>query len=625
MAVATFLPSLNSCQSKMTPGEKRFATRLHTNLDESFHCWYDVSVGTKRSRYPDFILLHADLGLLLLEVKDWSRENIRHIDKQSATILFDGVPKTRQNPMEQVRQCAYALTQQLERDPQLLHHAGRYKGRLQFPYGYGVVFPNIASTEHFEEGWIDIFPAHRTIYRDQMTESIDADDFRATLESIFDVGFSRPLTEPMMDRVRWYIFPEIRIATTPDLFAPDISVSDDAVERKDMKQLDIEQEKLARHIGDGHRVIRGVAGSGKTQIIAYRCQYFAEASAKPVLVLYYNIAAKSLLRSILKARGVLDRVEVRHFHEWCADQVRRAGAAFWSNGSVIESFADALRAGKIPAGQYSTIMVDEGKDFEQDWLKLIAEFCEPEKLPLLFVYDDAQSIYERERGLGFTLASAGISARGRTTVMKVNYRSPEYIQQFASRFLYEVVLRTAEEAEREEWLQPVGVGNTGTPPQIVACISPMDEFKKVARWIDNLHRQRGVPWHDICVIVRARHQAERLSALLAREGIPAYDISASRESKEATNLSDPSVKIATVHSSKGLEFPNVLVTELCGFADTGPREIDDARLLYVAMTRSTDRLVLTAWRETPLVERMRDLIEEVTEAITAEKRFVHEI
>lgn len=609
----------------MTPGELRFATRLHTNLDESFHCWFDIPVGQKRSRYPDFLILHADLGLLCLEVKDWKRATIQSIDKHSTTILAGDRTKRVANPMEQARQCTFALIQSLENDQELLQHGGRYQGRLTFPFGYGVVFPNIASQEVGDDGWTDLFPDHRTIYRDQMTEGIDSDVFRETLEKFFDVGFSRPLTSRMMDRVRWHIFPEIRIANSPDLFDVDVSVEPKSLDRSRIRQLDIEQEKFARQIGTGHRVIRGVAGSGKTQIIAYRCHYFAEASEKPVLVLYYNIAAKALLRSMLKARGVLDRVEVAHFHQWCATQVKKAKAAFRLDGDVIQSFADALEQGSIDTDQYSAVMVDEGKDFEDKWLKLITRFCEPKELPLLFVYDDAQSIYEHSAGLDFSMASVGIKARGRTTVMKTNYRNSEYTQQVASKFLHDVFSRTIDESEREEWLQPVGIGNIGIPPKIVLCSSFENEIKKISRWVENLNEKCGVEWSEICIIVRKLAQSHAMCAKLATLNIPSFNVTESREAKEALDLMDDSVKVATIQSSKGLEFPNVAVSGLCSFDGSGSNEARDARLLYVAMTRSTHRLVLTAQRETELVKRLDRFIEEVTDKIDSSAAEDHEI
>jgi superfamily I DNA and RNA helicase len=40
--------------------------------------------------------------------------------------------------------------------------------------------------------------------------------------------------------------------------------------------MDLQQEQLARSLGDGHRVIHGVAGSGKTMILGYRAEYLAK-------------------------------------------------------------------------------------------------------------------------------------------------------------------------------------------------------------------------------------------------------------------------------------------------------------------------------------------------------------
>lgn len=54
----------------MTSGERRFAKRLETLLEDDYLCWFDVPIGPARL-YPDFLILHPSRGLLLLEVKDW--------------------------------------------------------------------------------------------------------------------------------------------------------------------------------------------------------------------------------------------------------------------------------------------------------------------------------------------------------------------------------------------------------------------------------------------------------------------------------------------------------------------------------------------------------------------------
>ena len=55
-----------------------------------------------------------------------------------------------------------------------------------------------------------------------------------------------------------------------------------------MRVMDLQQEQLARSLGDGHRVIHGVAGSGKTMILGYRAEYLAKThtpTSKPIFIL----------------------------------------------------------------------------------------------------------------------------------------------------------------------------------------------------------------------------------------------------------------------------------------------------------------------------------------------------
>ena len=67
--MADLIPSLNSCKSRMTRGERRFAERLEAKLESDYLIWYDVPVGRKK-RHPDFIVFHPRRGVLVLEVKD---------------------------------------------------------------------------------------------------------------------------------------------------------------------------------------------------------------------------------------------------------------------------------------------------------------------------------------------------------------------------------------------------------------------------------------------------------------------------------------------------------------------------------------------------------------------------
>jgi hypothetical protein len=89
----------------MTSGEKRLSRRLEAFLEDDYLCWYDIPVGRK-NRYPDFIILHPERGLLFLEVKDWRLDTIKKISKSRVELLTDNGRVTVANPLEQARQAA---------------------------------------------------------------------------------------------------------------------------------------------------------------------------------------------------------------------------------------------------------------------------------------------------------------------------------------------------------------------------------------------------------------------------------------------------------------------------------------------------------------------------------------
>ncbi len=63
----------------------------------------------------------------------------------------------------------------------------------------------------------------------------------------------------------------------------------------------------------------------------------------------------------------------------------------------------------------------------------------------------------------------------------------------------------------------------------------------------------------------------------------------------------------TIYSSKGLEFPIVAIVGI-GFMPTKiDKSEDEARLLYVGMTRATEQLFMTASRDSAFVQRFADL------------------
>jgi hypothetical protein len=616
--MAAIIPNLSTIK-RMTSGERRLARRLEALLEDDYSIWFDIPIGKQR-RYPDFIILHPGRGLLFLEVKDWKPSTIKQITPQRFTLETASGRVTQSNPLEQARQYAYVAVDNLKRHRQLIHLDGPYAGNLTFPYGYGVVFTNItrqqwnkALTEDEQES---VLPPHRVIFKDEMTESVDAEDFQSRLWNMFEYRFGEKLTLPQIDRIRWQLFPEVRIdATQGNLFGADDTDPEaqntEVLVPDIVRVMDIQQEQLAKSMGDGHRVIHGVAGSGKTLILGYRCLHLAQAITKPILVLCFNITLAARLRGFIAEKGISDKVQVYHFHEWCSLQLKTYNVdtlpgeqPVWER--QVESVIQGVEEGHIPRAQYGALMIDEGHDFEREWLTLVVQMIDPNTDSLLLLYDDAQSIYNK-KNLKFPLSSAGIQARGRTTILKLNYRNTREILTFAYDFAKEYIQAHDADDDNVPLIAPEMAGTSGPPPVYRQFTSTAEEAAYIARCVQKWHQQ-GQALSDIAIIYSQHWQGQDLHKALQAQGIPSSWLKNSSD-KRSYDPAKPQVTLLTRHSSKGLEFDTVILSGLGALKDDEDHLAQETRLLYVGMTRARHKLLVTSSSENRYTERLAGLVD----------------
>jgi len=574
----------------MTQGERRLAERLEQKLDDDYLVWYDVPVGPRQS-HPDFVVLHPRRGLLILEVKDWRLDTIREANRQTWEIIPGGQPKNVINPIEQARHYAHPVVAALACDAQLLSGDPKNKGALGFPWSYGVVFTHITRKQFETAGLGAAIEKHRVICSDEMTETAEPEAFQSRLWDMFPILMRGVLSLPQIDRVRWVLFPEVRVSTQIGLFtdtAADNEVPDI------IRVMDLQQEQLARSLGDGHRVIHGVAGSGKTMILAYRAEQLAtSAQGKPILVVCYNEPLAVKLAAVMQAKGLEQRVHVRHFHRWCRQQLVAFGQPIPAQGprmfeQMVDNVIRGVERSQIPSGQYHAVLIDEGHDFRPEWLKLVTQMVDPHTNSLLLLYDDAQSIYERKRTRQFSFKSLGIQAQGRTTVLKINYRNTRQVLQTASMIAADLLTPEDKDDDGIPMLQPISCGRDGHAPIIVRLPTLRDEAKKIADLLSAAHEQ-GHPWGDMAVICRRYAVMEDCAEVLRRRKLP-------HQLRKGSGSFDPAadtIKLLTMHASKGLEFPIVALAGVGHMPEDGEDEDEEARLFYVAATRSTQELYIT--------------------------------
>jgi superfamily I DNA/RNA helicase len=311
----------------------------------------------------------------------------------------------------------------------------------------------------------------------------------------------------------------------------------------------------------------------------------------------------------MQERGVEDQVQVSTFHSWCFRMLRAYGIA----APTVEDLPDyderlaasvnavtaAVEQGHIPGGQYEAVLIDEAHDFEPQWLALAAKMVDPGKRALMIVYDDMQAIYKgRARPVWKQL---GIEAKGRTTVLKINYRNTAQILGFARRFAADVIGAPGVPADDESAvLLPEDAGRQGLEPVVRKCVSFEAEAHAIAEWLRG-RRHAGYEWAQMAVLYPEHHIGETFARVLGRQEIP---VDVARANRNRISVRVPAVRLLTMHSAKGLEFPCVAVGGLGALGRHGTAIEDDVRLTYVAITRATHEAMLTYSRVSPLVERL---------------------
>lgn len=288
--------------------------------------------------------------------------------------------------------------------------------------------------------------------------------FRETFSVVFK-DFEK-LTEGQISTIRVTLRPEI-VVSPIETATPAGPVCPSGCDR--LEVLDLKQEQLASSIRSGHRVLLGVAGSGKTVILlAHARRLAASDPPKRILLLCFNISLAASLRSRLADDPNADRIEVRHFHGW-------------------EHVPEAKRM-----GVYDAILIDEANDFDPEWFStVVAGLEDPENGDLVVVGDGAQVIYRRRQ---FTWKSVGIKAVGRTLGKRFNltrnYRNTRPILELA----HSLIETRADQPDDEIAFAPIAPESAlrdGPEPTIIACRSRNDEAKRVAEWIEGLLQGRG--------------------------------------------------------------------------------------------------------------------------------------
>jgi len=249
---------------------------------------------------------------------------------------------------------------------------------------------------------------------------------------------------------------------------------------------------------------------------------------------------------------------------------------------------------RVPAvGTYSAIVVDEVQDLSCAMVRMLHALVGDVPDGLTLIGDGQQTVYPG----GFTLAEAGVSVAGRCVLLDVNYRNTAQILAFASQLLHDDVHVDVEGAS-SHGDPPSGVLRHGVNPVFVRCAHEDDRSTRTVRRVQDVVQRVATGWGDVGVLCPTRRGVELAAAALTGANIPVVLLD------DYDGVPVDAVKVGTVKRAKGLEFKQVLLTDVEASCFAAPPTGMDAvwlearelrlRELYVAMTRARDGLWVAA-------------------------------
>lgn len=244
-------------------------------------------------------------------------------------------------------------------------------------------------------------------------------------------------------------------------------------------------------------------------------------------------------------------------------------------------------AGERP---YAHVIADEVQDFGPAELRLLRELVEVGKNDVFLASDANQRIFKPYT----PVARAGLEVRGRSVMLRVNYRMTEQIRRTAEAIV-------SGRQELDEPTAPSVSLLTGTEPELAIFPGVNEEVGAVAAWLKKLVANGYRPG-EIAIFARKRD----LLQTRAHPAVKAANLESFNLEVDETPPSNR-VAIGTMHRSKGLQYRAVAVIGVedgtVPLGSVRSRQPDEAaqrafvemerNLLYVACSRARERLLMT--------------------------------
>ncbi|MCX7256457.1 MAG: UvrD-helicase domain-containing protein [Polaromonas sp.] len=637
--MAILIPNLEAAKAakqKPTEGEVFLLEFLATYFDDQTEVYFQPCFNGDR---PDIVLMSPKVGVIIIEVKDWNLD-LYSIDTNNKWAVSIASRSQRvKSPFAQV----YAYKKNFFD----IHVNGLLEKSLKNEN----FFKMIRTYVYFHHGSKEAIQRLYQPHLDRLhVQSRDNENGFRSKQRDFDAyeksrewlergkhRFERDMSLSLhKDRLQKISFP---IKAKESIF--DESVYNEfkrlltppyhyASEGKSPSYSD-RQSRLIQSAAKARAKVCGLAGSGKTVVLAGRAVNAHKRHGGKVLVLTFNITLGSYIHdkiSAVREDFSWSYFDISNYHRFITNSINNSGIEieipkslqYEGNNPAIARRIAAERDRYFEAEYYSnlrifegaeiktkydTILIDEIQDYKPEWIKIIRSYFLEEDGEMILFGDEKQNIYKR--ALDEERRSKVVEGFGKWVKLTKSFRyaanSPiiPMVESFQKSFLLQNYELDSDESfqltltsvgiqaysafDRENFWQLVGIiieiaKDNKIHPNDISIISSQEA---VLRKLDHLlrtsetHKERTLcsfPSHEVTEHPKYSRSYDKISGA----------------KKAGFNLNSGVMKLSSTHSFKGFESPFIFLLV---------NNNDSPEMVFTGLTRAKENLIVFLEGDSP--------------------------
>lgn len=585
--------------AKMNGSEEQMG-KLLENIDSPWHFWYEPVINGGRT--PDFAIWSNDKTLpaiFIIELKAWTADYITCITSSEVHLKN----RRESHPIPKLRSITENILDELK-----VHYKSA-PGLEDIP-----VIPILC----FNKIKQDNLPAsfiEEDMYILTSEALLSPDVLKKAMEQIARNEYSGFEMPPVSRAIQKVIDQKIDLSSNVQVangnVNPTASLSTaNKYDHTLPSSLDSLQRSIAIDRSNGHFLLSGLPGTGKTIVLLARaswyCQHFP---GNRVLFIVNQKVLNNNLRQKYEhqfASGRSSNIHFSTFTSWLKFAYPDVRQSFREvdikeRDQIIDSVVEKIKAGEIKPrrnlNKWGLILVDEAHQIKPEWLSLLPVHAQPySDSPNVWIsYDNGQGIYKNRRFHGPTI---GLNFTGRSRRLSRMYRCGMLTWLFAA-CCHPGSLQSYQKELANEFIE---FTKKGEPPLPIQAQTLEQQAHLLKDELKARIKSGQLKPADVCIYYPVARHTEydlypnsNIKRILDRTFADLGGIEWVAIEKDAADWTSNRIRACSFTSSQGIDSPVSVLFGIEMFRMfTGDQQwVDAEALFYTVLTRATSLIILT--------------------------------